>query len=120
MTKVSAANLKVIDCRYQIPVEPIVFVLSPVGVFDDAEYLALPVSMLHRHPDSCLLSVVIFLLFGERVLLAWLEGQYRLCVQLNDSQEAQVSVDCRVSAHPYFTFLPELEVMHAALAAADA
>jgi len=61
---VSASYFKVIDGRYKIPVKPIVFVFAWVGIFNDAENLALPVNMLDWCPDGGLLSIMLLLLFG--------------------------------------------------------
>lgn len=76
MIEVTAGYFEVIDSCYNIPVQAIVFVFASVGVLADAEDLALPVDMLYRNSDSGLLSVVLLLLLGERVLLACLEGQH--------------------------------------------
>ena len=66
----SAGYFQVVDGRHQIPVQAIVLVLASVGVLDDAENLALPVCVLHGHPDGGQPPVVLFLLFGERALPA--------------------------------------------------
>ena len=87
MIQVAASDFEIVNSRDQIPFEAIVFVLALVGVFNDSENLALAVYLLDQYSDGSLLAVVFFLFFGERVLLACLEGQHRVCGELVDAQK---------------------------------